>query len=583
MRSTLTAALLAAFALPAAHAQDTTIIIRPGWRGIGRSLSVRQLPRDVADDVVLFYNSERTVRFSGQTFIPAARGVDGDVAVLGGPVTLGGRISGSLLVVNGDLIFEPGSVVSGDVTVVGGSIEGARDADIAGEIRSYRDPLRYRRVGDDIVYAPRREFRPSWLKRHDDSFEGNQTGFALALGGIYNRVEGLPVIFGPTADLRLASDVRLQADVRGIFRTAGDLSLESGDFGYRARGELVLGGRRSNVGLGVRGYDVISSTETWPLKDFELGWSTFLLHRDYRDYFRRTGGSAFAALRLGQSFSLTAEARSEQQDSVVARDPFTLFRGDDTWRANPGINDGHYRFLSGSFRLDTRNDRSQPTAGLLLAGDYEWGRGTDVKACTVWPCLAVIPATADAKISYQRVFFDLRSYTRLSPAGRLNLRVAGGGWVAGDPLPIQRRVALGYPDPLPGYGFRQFGCGGEQLPGSPGLCDRVLVGQVEFRTHLGFEIGPDWASSEWSDDDTERYEPFHVSGPDLVVFADAGRAWLVGEGAGRIPSDRLPELRSFRSDVGAGLDFGPIGVYVAKPLARGAEDVTFSVRMGRRF
>jgi len=584
MRSTLIAALLAALALPAtARAQDTTIIIRPGRRLLDQRLLVRQLPRDVVDDVVRFFNSEHTLRFSGQTLIPAARGVDGDVAVLGGPVTVAGRISGSLLVVNGDLVFEPGSVVSGDVTVVGGSVSGSHRADIAGEIRSYRDPLRYRRVGEDIVYAPRREFRPSWLKRREGPFEGSQTGFVVALGGIYNRIEGLPVIFGPTADIRLASDLRLQADARGIFRTAGDLSLERGDFGYRARGELVMGGRTSNIGLGVRGYDVIASIETWPLKDFELGWSTFLLHRDYRDYFRRRGASAYATLRLSSVLSLTAEGRSERQLSVAARDPFTLFRSDDAWRTNPEINDGRFRLLAGSFRLDTRNDRSQPTAGFFMSGDYEWGHGTEVEPCSEAPCMAVFPTTADAKTSYHRIFFDLRSYTRLSPAGRLNLRVAGGGWIAGDPLPLQRRVALGYPDPLPGYGFRQFGCGGDQLAGSPGLCDRVLVGQAEFRTHLGFDIGPDWNSSEWSDEETERYEPFHVSGPDLVVFADAGRAWLVGDAAGRIPSNRLPELSSFRTDIGVGLDMGPVGVYFAKPLARGAEDVTFSIRMGRRF
>ena len=364
MRSTLIAALLAAIALPAL-AQDTTITIRPTRRGlVEQRLLVRQLPRDVADEVVRFFNGDHTVRFSGQTRIPTARGVDGDVAVLGGPVSVAGRVAGSLLVVNGDLYFEPGAVVSGDVTVVGGVIEGATQAEIVGEIRSYRDPLRYRRIGADIAYAPRREFAPSWLKRRDEDATGNRTGFLLAFGGIYNRVEGLPIVFGPDADLRIASDARLQLDARGIFRTAGDLSLTKGEFGYRTRAELVLGGRQSNIGLGVRAYDLINSTEQWPLKDLELGWSAFLLHRDYRDWFRRRGASLFTTLRVTSQFSVTAEGRSEDQLSVDARDPFTLLRGDDAWRINPDINDGHYRLLAGSFRFDSRNDRSAPTAGL---------------------------------------------------------------------------------------------------------------------------------------------------------------------------------------------------------------------------
>ena len=585
MRRTCLAALLVLTATPA-WAQDTTITIRPAPRRglIEQRLLIRQLPRDVAAEVVRFYNSPQTMRFGGQTHIPAARGVDGDLAVLGGPVTIAGRVSGSLLVVNGDLAFEPGAIVSGSVTVVGGVIEGASHADIAGEIRSYRDPLRYRRVGPEITYAPQRPIRPSWLKRREDDTSGNRTGFLLAFGGIYNRVEGLPVIFGPDADIRIAGDARLQVEARGIFRTAGELSAERGDFGYRARAELLLGGRSSNVGVGARAYDLVSATEPWPLKDFELGWSTFLLHRDYRDYFRRRGASVFATLRLGPELSVTAEGREETHFSLDARDPWTLFRGDEAWRPNSAVNDGDYRILVASFRYDTRNDRSTPTDGLFFTGEFEHGRGEDVAPClATMLCASLNQAIDGGPLTYERVFADLRAYTRLSPSGRLAVRVAGGGWVSGDPLPLQRRVSLGYPDPLPGYGFLQFGCGGDAIAGAPAMCDRVLVAQVELRTHLGLDIGPDWASTDWSDTDVERYEPFHVSGPDLVVFADGGRAWLVGDGAGLIPADRLPALHTFRADVGVGLDLGPLGFYVAKPLGRGAEDVTFSVRMGRRF
>jgi hypothetical protein len=583
MRSVLIAALLAATAVPS-WAQDTTIIIRSGRHAVARELPVRELPRDVAAEVVRFYNAEQTLRFSGQTHIPTARGVDGDVAVLGGPVTIAGRISGSLLVVNGDLTFEPGAVVSGDVTVVGGSVVAADRAAIAGEIRSYRDPLRYRRIGEDIVYAPRRQFRPTWLNRSDD-LSGNRTGFTVSLGGIYNRVEGLPLVFGPDADLRLAGDARLQVDARGIFRTAGDWSLQRGDFGFRTRAELVLGGRQSNLGLGVRGYDLVNSVEPWPLKDFEVGWSAFLFHRDYRDYFSRRGASLFATLRVSPRFSATAEARSERQGSVTTRDPFTLFRGGESWRPNPGITDGHYNVLTGSVRYDTRNDKSTPTAGLYLTGEWELGHGTGIDACRApgVACIGLWPGLANGTLTYQRAAFDLRGYTRLSPSGRLNVRFAGGGWLAGDPLPMQRRLALGYPDPLQGYGFRALNCGGEQYPGNPAFCDRALIAQAEFRTHLGLDIGPDWATGDFSGDEEERYEPFHVSGPDLVVFADAGHAWRVGGVAGAIPANRLPAINTFKTDVGVGLDFGPIGIYLAKPLDREVGDVTFSVRMGRRF
>jgi hypothetical protein len=586
-------ALLFWAAAAPAWAQDTMITIRPARRGAAERLATRQLPRDVADDVIRLFNSESTVRFSGSTRIPAARGIDGDVAILGGPVVVGGRISGALVVVNGDVVFESGAIVGGDVLVVGGTIQGTDHASVSGEIRSYRDPLRYRRLGERLVYAPEREIQaPRWIRQRDWREErGSETGFLLALGGTYNRVEGLPILFGPRADLRLSEQSRLQADAAAIIRTS-DISFDAGDIGYRAHGELVLGGQDNNIGLGVRGYSVVAPVEPWPLKDFEAGWAAFLLHRDYRDYYRRQGGGIYATLRLSRQASLTAEGRDELETSLLARNPWTLFRGTQDWRPNPAITDGRYRSAVGSFRIDTRNDRGTPSSGFLVTGEYELGQGRDITGnlgpimCFAFPC--VDPALASGKLSYQRVGLDARSYLRLSPTGRLNLRLAGGGWVGGGPLPLQRRLSLGYPDPLPGYGFRQFSCGGDGQPdqGLPALCDRALVAQAEFRTHLGFDFGPDWAS-DWGDAGDEHYEPFHVSGPDLVVFADAGRAWSVSRGGSAgpdvIPADRLPSLSTFKSDLGLGLDFGPLGFYLAKALDHSDRTVTFTVRMGRRF
>ena len=587
-------ALLLVAAATRAWAQDTTITtitIRPSRPDAAQRLAMRQLPRDVADQVIRLFNSESTVRFSGATRIPTARGIDGDVAVLGGPVVVGGRISGSLTVINGDVEFEPGAVVGGDVTVVGGKVQGANRASIEGEIRFYRDPLRYRRSGDRLVYSPDDTQIPRWIRQHDwSSDRGSETGVLLALGGTYNRVEGLPILFGPRADLRLGDEVRLQADAAAIFRTTS-ISINGSDVGYRAHGELVLGGRYSNIGLGIRGWDEVAPVETWPLKDFEVGWASFLLHRDYRDWYRHQGGGVYATLRLSRQASVTAAYDDQHEQSLVARSPWTLFRSDEDWRPNPAITDGDYRSAIGSFRVDTRNDRGQPSSGWLLTGEYENGRGRNVTGttdpltvCVAAPCND--PNIVNGKLNFQRVGFDARTYLRLSPTGRLDLRAAGGGWVGGGPLPLQRRLELGYPDPLPGYAFRQFSCGGSGLVGQPGLCDRALVFQAEFRTHLGFDFGPDWAS-DWGDAADEHYEPFHVSGPDLVVFTDAGRAWSV-ERAGMtavdaVPADELPSLNTFRTDIGIGLDFGPIGFYLAKPLEHSDRSVTFTVRMGRRF
>ncbi len=581
--ATLAACLLVLVAASAAaQSGGYTIHVSPG-----QGPDPRQLPRDVADEVIRFFNAPGTIHFSGITRVPAARGIDGDVAILGGPVTVAGRISGSLHVINGDLILEPGAVIGGDILVVGGNIEGQSQVSVAGEVRSYRDVLRYRRAGDDLVYAPQRESLTRWRRHRADE---STSSFVLSLGGTYNRIEGVPIVFGPRLNVRLNEGTRFLGDARLIMRTGENFSLDKGRFGYRASGEIVIGSRQSNVGVGVKTFDLVTSVEPWPLRDFEAGWASFLLHNDYRDWYRRQGWGMYAALRPSRQTTLLLEGADELDLSSVTNDPWTLFNRSRTWRDNPAVTDGRFRSLTASLHVDTRNDRTRPSSGIYLQAEFEAGQGRNITGpvgqpivCITTPC-GPPSLLDDGMLTYQRAWLDARTYLRVTPAGRLNLRLAGGGKVGGDDLPNQRRVSLGFPDPLPGYRFRQLSCGGEALPGQPALCDRAVVAQAELRTHLGFDFGPDWAN-DWGDDSAdEQWQPLHVSGPDIVVFADAGYAWSVGNGPTQLPAGKLPALRNWLPDIGLGLDLGPLGVYVAKSVgAQSRDDLTFTVRLGRRF
>jgi hypothetical protein len=78
-----------------------------------------------------------------------------------------------------------------------------------------------------------------------------------------------------------------------------------------------------------------------------------------------------------------------------------------------------------------------------------------------------------------------------------------------------------------------------------------------------------------------------------VLFADAGRGWLVGDRAGSISygTSQLPPLSTFLSDIGGGIDFGSggkadvasFGVYVAKSVSRASQPANVFVRVRRRF
>ena len=71
-----------------------------------------------ADSLIAFFNRPGTTRLTGDAHLPAGSDV-GDIAILGGELTLGARVTGSVIVVNGSIRFEAGARVDGDVHVIG--------------------------------------------------------------------------------------------------------------------------------------------------------------------------------------------------------------------------------------------------------------------------------------------------------------------------------------------------------------------------------------------------------------------------------------------------------------------------------
>ena len=98
------------------------MVLGPPLLGQEPTIQEADLPRWVEEDIINFFNDPTTIHFTARTRIPSTRVVLGDVAALGGPFTIAGEVDGNLVVVNGDLIFEAGGVVTGDVMLVGGRI-----------------------------------------------------------------------------------------------------------------------------------------------------------------------------------------------------------------------------------------------------------------------------------------------------------------------------------------------------------------------------------------------------------------------------------------------------------------------------
>jgi outer membrane protein assembly factor BamA len=256
-----------------------------------------------------------------------------------------------------------------------------------------------------------------------------------------------------------------------------------------------------------------------------------------------------------------------------------VFSNPSAWRPNPLIDDGHYTLLQGRLDFDTRNNLTTPTSGWYIQADWEHGMSSDVAPAPLPPEVRD-PASFTTGYGYSRLAFDVRRYARINALARVNLRMVGSGWIGGDPLPVQRRVSLGGPGLLPGYAFRSQTCAppGYEDPSQAALCDRMLAvqGELRYRFHLGLRerLG--------AQDLVLLERLIGAEQADVVLFTDMGKAWLSGDGPGRVPNDKLPVLREWQYDVGLGLDLDGIAVYLATPVGEAwAPRVTF--RLQRRF
>ena len=559
----------------------------------------RGLPLDVAREAATLFNTSTGLRVSGPLEIETGREVHGDVAVLHGPLTIAGHVTGRVIAINSDVILRPSARVDGDMLVVGGEVDGRDVADIAGEIRIYRQSMSFREENETIV-AERDtlsdEGQPWWHRWERHRAERSWSKLQVASAGAYNRVEGLPINLGPQIFIPTSwGSTRL--DAYAIFRTGSSFSSHEDDLGHNVRGDLRIG-RLEGFSLGGRLFNIVEGVEPWQLTDLEVGLASFVAHRDYRDYFQRHGASLSASLFAARSLSLSGSFSDERWLTRGANNPFTLFNGDDTWRPNPAMDEGRMHIASATFAVDTRNDEENPWSGWHLIADWERGTGTLQRVgLTTTATGNTLTWSGPTPTVYSRGFLDLRRYNRVSPEGQLNFRALIGGWISGDPLPIERRLSVDGPGAMPGYGFRTQRAGedlgtcnvGPSYPGQPALCDRIALLQAEYRGDLHFDFHPDWEDQSYDGSarngrTARRARHFHRDGS-WVVFADAGRGWLVGAPNGTLSyaSGRIPSFNTFRSDIGGGLDFGGVGFYLAKAMASSGEPLRAFVRLRHRF
>jgi len=548
------------------------------------------LPRWVEEDVISFFNDPSTIQFSGRSRIPSTRTIVGNVGALGGPFTIAGEVDGDLVVVNGDLIFEEGGSVIGDVLIVGGRVLGEDLGRISGDLRIFSEPLRYVQRGDQIAPAGRPREDEGPISR---DFPWGDARFVVKAGQNYNRVEGLPVIFGPS--IRTGGSNPLRLDLWGVWRTEMGLELGEEDFGYHLRLEQALGGR-DQVGVGGTVYSFVDPIEDWGLTNLEASLATFVLHKDYRDYFQRDGWSVFGRMRLPyHPVEVRLEYFQEDHTFSAVGGPWSLTKNNEPWRAQPLAAEGRLRYLEGKVTVDSRDRRDRPSNGWYIQASARQGLGGEIflpaHLSSTETDASLIPE-AEVETDFASGFLDIRSYNRVGPGSSLNLRGVLGGSLNDRPLPPQFQHAMGGAGSLPGYALFAVDCGARsesrgfdviesgvvvRHPVYPSYgCNQIALFQAEFRGSLfvDWDLWGGGSEDPWEGD--WDWAPRFEFSPQWVAFFDMGQGWS---------ADGLGDTETLM-DVGVGLHLGDLGVFYAYPLKEepgGGRNGNFFIRLSRRF
>lgn len=534
-------------------------------------LQKREIPDSVLDRAVARYNAPGTTRISGTVELPAGNVWRGPQALYRGQLRIDGRVEGDVLVVNGDVRITTTGVVTGNVMVLGGRLLVDAGGTVGGT------PVEYPTTAPLILTVDGRLMRQAGRRSLSDytsastSFTWRNVRTTLrANPGSYNRVEAFPVEVGPSIVWNRDDLTQLKLDLTGILRTASDPTDSRGSLGWRGSLAVTRAGDHP-LTFGLRAGSVIAPVADRPYQTLETGLGAFFLRRDFRDWYAQRSVGVFAEMQLRPTLVANASVDVARERSVAAVDAFSVLRSSEAWRPNPLIDDGKYRTFAGGVTYDTRDDRRRPTSGWYVRSDLRYVTSGELTPVSLPEEIrSAMPTTNYDALEMD---LDIRRYQRLGPDQSLHVRLTGGGWLAGNRLTIQRRRAMNGADPLAGYGFRAVNCDRRRRPDPalPALCDRQLALQVEYRRTLNLDLSTRVGNTT-----------IGLQRPALVLFGDAGSAWLAGSGPGRVPSGRIQSITEWRSDIGIGLDAGNFGVYLAKALPDN-DPIRFGIRFSPRF
>ena len=530
---------------PALRAQDSVIVIDPDAPPADTVDARQARRRRWSRSCSRFYNDSATTRMQGDVTFPAGsqlRRATG--AATAASLRIAGRVRGPIAVINGTLYLLPGADVEGDILVVGGRLIRAASGapcqapsaciwDAAPVLRTAEGLLvlrERRRPLGELATARDHASRPARSGPRCSSPPAAPTTGSRGCRSCSGRSSSSG---RPAGDLRCGSTCAASSAPR-----ARDDRLSS-DFGYAARAEFRIRQRLRRRRAGLQRGRADRGPAALPQRDRLVGLPAAAgLPRLLRAA-RRAAGWPGSSLIRPLRFELSRPP-GRRERSVRANDPWSLFRNSDRWRRNPLIDDGHYFTTGVQLDFDTRNDRDLPDAPAgCIRARFEHSTSDDV-APVALPAEVRPAIPTGGGYAFDRILLDVRRYTRLTPvaagqrpapARRVDRRRPLAGPAPGLPRrarPAARATASarsparpsGFSDPSRARALRPRA----QRPGR---------GAHPARTQSGL---PDARPRRKPDRAVHR----HRGSRTWCLLADAGKAWLAGDGPGQVPVNRIP-------------------------------------------
>ena len=232
---------------------DTVLKIRPEARSPD-SAGQEALPPAIVAEVLAAFNDSLTTKVYTAMLLPAGSSHEGPIAVFRGTLRVSGEVIGRVTIINGDLIIDSGATVAGDVLVVGGQIIVRPGGSLEGRRREYRQHALLVRTSGGLlaIREPPRTLGDMASARTRFTTGRFETELSIETSRTYNRVEGLPIVFGPTVVRTGLPNMEARLDLRAIAWTAPDRTNRRADFGYSGRLEFKFGeSRRLTAGAHV--------------------------------------------------------------------------------------------------------------------------------------------------------------------------------------------------------------------------------------------------------------------------------------------------------------------------------------------